>query len=200
MKSHHVLAAMILLIAFGPGCEPQTEVTPVPTTAGAEPETAAQAPPPAAPSAPTPTAPTPTSAAEVPAVVATGGPFAGTIVETMDAAGYTYMLLDVDGGQAWVAASRLAASVGDRVEVSGGAVMRGFHSSSLDRTFDAIVFASEARIPNGLQPLPSGHPTNLPAGHPSIDDAVRQGIQQVMPPAQPAGLPLGHPPVDPSGE
>ena len=66
----------------------------------------------------------------------------GEIVETMDAAGYTYILLDTGTGKVWVATGKTRVEPGQRVSVPGGQVMTDFSSKTLDRTFDRIIFAS----------------------------------------------------------
>lgn len=66
----------------------------------------------------------------------------GEIVETMNAAGYTYILLDTGAEKIWVAASETRVEAGQRVSVPGGQVMTGFSSKTLNRSFDKIVFAS----------------------------------------------------------
>jgi hypothetical protein len=70
----------------------------------------------------------------------------GEIVETMNAAGYTYILLDTGTEKVWAAASETSVAVGQRVSVPAGQVMTNFPSKSLNRTFDKIVFA------NGIYP------------------------------------------------
>lgn len=161
--------ATSLVLASLLGCD---AAPPAPPTAGEAPTAA-----PAEQAAPTEqAAPAEQAAGQIPAAVANGGPFSGTVVETMNAAGYTYVLLDVGEGQYWVAAQQLTVAVGDRVEVGSGNLMRQFHSSSLNRTFDPIVFASQARVAGSAPPIPAGEPLELPEGHPST-------------------LPSGHPPV-----
>jgi hypothetical protein len=70
------------------------------------------------------------------------GTLNGEIIETMNAAGYTYILLDTGTDKVWVAASETRVEVGQRVSVPGGQVMTGFPSKTLNRSFDRIVFAS----------------------------------------------------------
>ena len=70
---------------------------------------------------------------------------AGTVRETMDAAGYTYMQVETANGVRWVAANQTTVAVGDRVEAAG-TVMHGFRSNSLDRTFDQLVLASSVVV------------------------------------------------------
>ncbi|MFO0647660.1 MAG: hypothetical protein U0326_15565 [Polyangiales bacterium] len=99
------------------------------------------------------------------------GEFGGTVRETMNAAGYTYMRIDVSGTDRWVATTQMPVAVNDRVVVAGGNVMGNFHSRTLDRTFPEIVFASTVRV-NGAQaaaptPAPAVAPTPAPAVAPS---------------------------------
>lgn len=81
-----------------------------------------------------------------PMPAAAGGPqYAGTVAETMDSGGYTYMRLDTSSGPVWIAATERGVSVGAHVTASG-MVMRGFYSRTLDRTFDQLVLASAVEI------------------------------------------------------
>ena len=73
------------------------------------------------------------------------GPYAGTVTETMNSGGYTYMLVDTPDGPVWVATSEREMSVGVHVSASG-MVMQGFHSNTLDRTFDRLVLASNVEV------------------------------------------------------
>ena len=57
-----------------------------------------------------PAADNPALAAPVP-----DGMVRGTVLETMDAAGYTYVLLDTAEGQRWVATQQTPVAVGDIV-------------------------------------------------------------------------------------
>lgn len=85
----------------------------------------------------------------------------GIVLETMDAADYTYVRVDLDGEEIWAAAPHVEVAVGDRVTIPPGAPMQNFHSSSMDRTFELIYFVGEI-LPEGAQPamdqMPPGHP------------------------------------------
>jgi hypothetical protein len=63
------------------------------------------------------------------------------VIETMNSGGYTYVLLQQEAGEMWVAGPETAVEPGDRVIVSGGMEMKNFTSQSLDRTFETILFA-----------------------------------------------------------
>jgi len=65
----------------------------------------------------------------------------GSVTETMNAGGYTYLCLEKDGQKKWAAIPESQVKVGDEVEISQGMVMSNFTSKSLNRTFDAIIFS-----------------------------------------------------------
>ncbi len=65
----------------------------------------------------------------------------GKVLETMNAAGYTYLLVDTGINQTWVAVMETPVSVGDEVSYYQGMIMTNFVSNSLNRTFDSIVFS-----------------------------------------------------------
>jgi len=77
----------------------------------------------------------------------------GQVVETLDAAGYTYVLLDDGGQRTWVALPASELTVGQTILVSVSVVMHGFHSKTLSRTFDEIIFGTLTS-----QPAPSTAP------------------------------------------
>jgi hypothetical protein len=109
------------------------------------------------------------SAEENPALAAPvpEGMVRGTVLETMDAAGYTYVLLDTAEGPRWVATQQTPVAVNDIVQTNQGMMMQEFTSQSLDRTFEVIYF-SDALQNLSTTTLPAGHPdTALPPGHPT---------------------------------
>lgn len=66
----------------------------------------------------------------------------GKVLETMDAAGYTYLNVETDQGSKWIAVSQTPVEVGEEVTYMDGMVMQNFTSQSLDRTFPEIIFSS----------------------------------------------------------
>ena len=66
----------------------------------------------------------------------------GTVVQTMNAGGYTYALLDKDGTQSWCAMPETKIKVGEDIAVAPGAPMYNFNSRTLNKTFDTIFFTS----------------------------------------------------------
>ena len=70
------------------------------------------------------------------------GSFTGQVVETMDSGGYTYARIENGGQSVWAAAPTTELENGTEVTVSTGMPMKGFHSETLDRTFDTLYFVS----------------------------------------------------------
>lgn len=66
----------------------------------------------------------------------------GIVKETMDSGGYTYVLVDTDGLESWIAIPQSTVTVGQEVSYYDGMVMQNFESKSLGRTFDSVVFSS----------------------------------------------------------
>ena len=117
--------------------------------------------------------------AETPAPAAPHG-ISGTVVETMDAAGYTYVYVDDGKEKIWAAAPAFAVKVGDEVMVPEGMAMHNYHSQSMNRDFDVVYFVES--VLNASNPT-MGTPSmgsgmmgggasqadmQMPKGHPSV--------------------------------
>jgi hypothetical protein len=90
----------------------------------------------------------------------------GTVVETMNSGGYTYVHVDTGTEKFWAAAPQFVVAVDDPVVVPEGMPMRNFRSEALGRDFEVIYFVDAVRVGAG-HPAPSATP-RLPAGHPDI--------------------------------
>ncbi|MGB3209736.1 MAG: DNA-binding protein [Desulforhopalus sp.] len=77
--------------------------------------------------------------ASAPANAPTGS---GTIVETMNASGYTYMLIENGDINTWVAIPATTVEKGAKISYYEGMVMNNFTSKTLNRTFDSVIFSS----------------------------------------------------------
>jgi hypothetical protein len=98
----------------------------------------------------------PTSAGEAQATIT------GTVLEMIDAAGYTYIRLKTPKGEIWAAVKKAAVKKGSEVTVVNAIPMDGFESKALKRKFDHIVFGSlgaGTSAAMGGSPLGSGHAT-----------------------------------------
>ena len=82
----------------------------------------------------------------------TGEEIIGTVVETMNTGGYTYVQVDTGEEKVWAAAPEFKVKTGDLVTVPRGMLMRNHHSKTLDRTFDEIYFVSGIRVAGAEEP------------------------------------------------
>jgi hypothetical protein len=102
--------------------------------------------------------------------------FSGVVVETMDAGGYTYVLVHTESGEeVWAAGPQQAMEVDDIVVIKTSMAMPEFRSETLERTFDMLYFVTDFGDPGAAK----GHGTDMaakagamggemPAGHPSM--------------------------------
>jgi hypothetical protein len=65
----------------------------------------------------------------------------GTVSETMNSSGYTYLLLNTALEKIWVAIPETAIQTGQTVTCAPGMTMKDFTSKTLNRTFDTLVFS-----------------------------------------------------------
>jgi len=65
----------------------------------------------------------------------------GTVSETMNSGGYTYILLDRQGKKEWFAVPESLVKVGDEIQLQPGVQMGPYTSPTLKRTFDKILFS-----------------------------------------------------------
>jgi len=129
--------------------------------------------------APAPAA-TPGTAPAQPAPGQSGG-ITGTVVESMDAAGYTYVQVDNGTEKVWAAAPKFTVAVGDSVVVPEGMAMTNYHSKSLDRDFPVVYFVDSVLNASGGGPaaapglasngsaMPESHPQPTVAAPADVD-------------------------------
>lgn len=75
-----------------------------------------------------------------------GPPVSGKVVNAMRGGGYTYMHLENDGKQFWVASSVINVKRNDMVRWEGATVMTDFTSYALNKKFDEIQFVQAVKI------------------------------------------------------
>ena len=95
----------------------------------------------------------------------------GTVVETMNAASYTYVRLKTASGEVWAAVTQTALSPGSEVTIGNGNWMEGFESKTLNRQFDRILFGSLIG-PGEAAALPAGHPVTTGGVVPAAVDVI----------------------------
>jgi hypothetical protein len=100
-----------------------------------------------------------------PANAPAAAPLAGKVLETKDAAGYTYLRLKTANGEVWAAVPAAQVKVGADVTIANPQVMNGFQSRSLNKTFDRIIFGTlgGAGAPAAATDLGAMHADAAPA-------------------------------------
>ena len=71
-----------------------------------------------------------------------GGTVTGSVGETMNSGGYTYVKLQTGKDDVWIAATEFAVKIGDRLTVALEMPMANFHSKTLNRDFPMLYFVS----------------------------------------------------------
>ena len=71
----------------------------------------------------------------------------GTVINSMNSAGYSYIQVEENGAQVWLAVPETHIEPGQSILWDGGAPMRNFTSQSLNRSFDEIFFVSAIHLP-----------------------------------------------------
>ncbi len=97
--------------------------------------------------------------------------FSGRVVETMNAASYTYLLVDTGAKKLWTAALQFEVKVGDLVSVTQALPMPNYHSKSLKRDFDLVYFTGSVAV-GGNAPGAGTPRLGLPKDHPPIGSAA----------------------------
>ncbi|MFQ6371384.1 NrfJ [Shewanella sp. YIC-542] len=67
----------------------------------------------------------------------------GTIVDTMNSGGYTYVQVQEGDNTFWAAGPQVKVDKGDKVQVVEQMWMTNFTSKTLKRTFDKLMFVGE---------------------------------------------------------
>ena len=101
----------------------------------------------------------------------------GTILETMDAGGYTYILLDTGTRKVWAASPTTPVRRGSMVAVSTQMPMRNFHSKALNREFELIYFTDRI-IKDSLDNREAATPAAQDKTADKTPDTPIKGIQK----------------------
>jgi hypothetical protein len=97
----------------------------------------------------------------------------GKVIETMDAAGYTYVNVDTGSEKIWAAAPQFAVKVGDDVVVPEGMPMPNYHSKTLERTFDMVYFVPSVLVGGAAQLA-----GDTPAGQPQMNGSSKTVVEK----------------------
>lgn len=119
----------------------------------------------------TPQTPTPEKSA-VQSTESSADKATGTVIETIDASVYTYVLVDTNGEKIWMAGPKTAITQGGSINVDTDAPMNNFHSKSLNRDFPVIYFVGgfSGSAVLSAPAIPPASTTELPPGHKPVSD------------------------------
>jgi len=76
------------------------------------------------------------------------------VVEALNSGGYTYIKVQEGSESYWIAMTERAVTKGATIKYNEQGWMQDFHSKTLNRTFDKILFASDASTASALQKAP----------------------------------------------
>jgi len=107
----------------------------------------------------------------------------GTVAETMNSGGYTYVRLRSGNEDAWFAASQFAVKVGDRLTMSLDMPVRNYHSRTLNRDFPVVYFVAQvARDGETLTTEAQGAAPPMSPAHQTAGKAP-PGVERIAPAA-----------------
>ena len=102
----------------------------------------------------------------------------GTVLETMDSGGYTYVAIETDQGPVWAAGPPTTVKAGDVVQIPEGMLMSQFTSKTLNRTFDTLYFVNA--ITNLTTPATSEVAASVPAmSKPAVADVADVSVAEL---------------------
>ncbi|MDA3946054.1 MAG: hypothetical protein PF439_05195 [Helicobacteraceae bacterium] len=89
----------------------------------------------------------------------TTGLFAAThtakVIDTLSSGGYSYINVQEGNESYWIAMTQRAVTKGTTITYNEQGWMQDFHSKTLNRTFDKILFASDASASSAVERVPS---------------------------------------------
>ena len=74
------------------------------------------------------------------------GEIRGKVVESINAASYTYVQIDTGAAKVWAAAPQFTVKAGDTVALGDAMPMPNYHSKTLNRTFEVVYFSGRATV------------------------------------------------------
>lgn len=121
----------------------------------------------------------------------------GSVLERVDAAGYSYLRLKTSTGEAWAAVMETEVTAGADVEIEIHTLMKDFESKALGRTFPAIYFGVLAG--EGAKPAQGAGGSldwaallEKPKGDPHASAPAAKAPEVPLKPVEKAPGPSGH--------
>lgn len=122
----------------------------------------------------------------------------GTVAETLDSSGFTYVRLTMDQGDKWVVVRQTPLKKGAKVTITTNMVADKFESKSLKKTFDKLIFGElEGAPPAPMASAAGAGPASTPSPatgmiSPHGAPAAATGADSAVPPAMAAMMKAQH--------
>lgn len=121
----------------------------------------------------------------------------GVVLETHNAAGYTYLRLKTRDGETWAAVTSAEVKKGAQVTIGNASTMVNFESKTLKRRFDKILFG-QLVAPGAASGAPGATPAAATGGLPGVMHGAAGGGMPHAMMAAPLGAPAAAQPALPS--
>lgn len=96
----------------------------------------------------------------------------GTVLETINSSGYTYVHVDIGTEKIWAAGPEFQVKVGDSVIIPEGIPMSNYHSKTLNRDFEMVYFVGSVLVNGSAQDFSAEK--QMPPNHPAINNKSGQ--------------------------
>ena len=114
------------------------------------------------------------------------------VTSVLNAKQYSYIEGEDNGARTWLATNLLKVNPGDTIQYQAGQTMTNFHSKSLNKTFDEIIFTGSVTVMNQgetVMSAPSGsqvsnNPSRCPSQSttsPQLENPHKTGLPPVQP-------------------
>ncbi len=110
------------------------------------------------------------------------GQLTGTVLESHDSAGYTYVRLKTEDGERWAAVAQAKVVKGQTVKVDVQMMADNFESKTLNRKFDTIAFGTIA----GQASAEPAQVASKPSGSKSMPPPMTSAAQHMTTPGAPS--------------
>ncbi|MDH5785187.1 MAG: hypothetical protein OEZ16_06195 [Chromatiales bacterium] len=160
-NSHLALLTLLASTTLFSAC--QQEVEPPPATSAAQPNVVDLVP----------------AIQPAPSPAMANGLATGTVVETLEAAGYTYVKVDVGGQELWAAGPVTPLNAGDTITFSTLIPMKNFHSKAMNRDFETLYFVDGFSTLNSAGGGGSAHGTMATPAAPAAPAAKVENIAKI---------------------
>lgn len=107
---------------------------------------------------------------KIPVVNAPAGAHVVKVEDRIDASDYSYLQVsEKDGKKYWIAATKVDAAKGDILYYTKSMEMKNFHSNTLNRTFESVLFVDDiAKTPHNMNNPNSTPPIDAKTAHSQV--------------------------------